>query len=180
MGFRKAASPAGSTEGGESLKTDKMAGALEMIKIRVSSCMCGFCHTVTGRVKGGRIIVKIDTPCEKFRELTCLEFPLRELPENQSELTLELERQTDCSFECTRECALDCTRGCLIPNAVLNALSIGKNLAKKKLAETEIVEVEIAGSELAGSELAEAEFTEMELVKIPFLELATYTTSEFQ
>jgi hypothetical protein len=132
VGFRKAASPAGSTEGGESLKTDKMAGALEMIKIRVSSCMCGFCHTVTGRVKGGRIIVKIDTPCEKFRELTCLEFPLRELPENQSELTLELERQTDCSFECTRECALDCTRGCLIPNAVLNAVSIGKNLAKKE------------------------------------------------
>jgi hypothetical protein len=147
-----------------------MAGALEMIKISVSSCMCGFCHTVTGRVKGGRIIIKIDTPCEKFRDLNCLEFPLQELPENQSELTLELERQTDCSLECTKECALDCTRGCLIPNAVLNAVSIGK-----KLAEAEIMEVEIPGSEFA-----EEEITEIELIKIPFLGVTTYTTSEFQ
>jgi|GEM_PF-1177816 len=146
-----------------------------MIKISVSSGMCGFSHTVTGRVKGGRIIIKIDTPCEKFRELACLEFPLQELPENQSELTLELERQTDCSLECTRECALDCTRGCLIPNAVLNAVSIGKKLAKKKLAE-----VEITGSELTESELAESELADMELIKIPFLEVTTYTTSEFQ
>jgi len=154
---------------------DQMAGALEMIKIRVSSCMCGFCHTVTGRVKGGRIIIKIDTPCEKFQELTCLEFPLQELPENQSELTLELERQTDCSLECTRECALDCTRGCLIPNAVLNAVSIGKKLAKKKLAEAEIEETVVTESELAEAELAGSE-----LIKIPFLGVTTYTTSEFQ
>ncbi|WP_440945688.1 DUF6951 family protein [Methanosarcina sp. T3] len=156
-----------------------------MIKISISSCMCGFSHKITGRVKGSRIIIKIDTPCEKFRELTYLDFPLQELPENRSELTLELERQTDCSLECTRECALDCTRGCLIPNAVLNAVSIGKKLAKKKLVEAEITGSEITGSELAESELAdmelaESELVDMELVKIPFLGVTTYTTSEFQ
>ncbi|AKB35370.1 hypothetical protein MSSAC_0780 [Methanosarcina siciliae C2J] len=151
-----------------------------MIKMRVSSCMCSFCHTVTGKVKGDRIIIKIDTPCEKFRNLTCLEFPLQELPENQSELILELERQTDCSFGCTRECALDCTRRCLIPDAVLNAVSIGKRLAKKKLAETEIMKVEITSSEFAEAEIAAEELAEIELIKIPFLGVTTYTTSEFQ
>lgn len=126
-----------------------------MTKISVSSCMCGFSHTIMGRVKGDKILIKIETPCEKFRELTCLEFPLQGPPENQSNLTLEMERQTDCSLECTRECAMDCTRGCLIPHAVFNICSIEKELAESELAETE-------------------------LVKIPFLEVTTRTASEFQ
>ncbi|KKG13671.1 hypothetical protein EO98_05555 [Methanosarcina sp. 2.H.T.1A.6] len=106
-----------------------------MIKINVSSCMCGFSHTIMGRVKGDRIIIKIDTPCEKFKELTYLEFPLQGLPDNQSNLTMEMERQTDCSLECTKECALDCTRGCLIPHAVFNICRI-----ERKLPETPILE----------------------------------------
>ena len=43
--------------------------------------MCGFSHTIMGRVEGDRIIIKIETPCEKFKELNCLEFPLQELPD---------------------------------------------------------------------------------------------------
>jgi hypothetical protein len=108
-----------------------------MTKISVSSFMCDFSHKIMGRVEGDRIIIKIETPCEKFRELTCLEFPLQELPENQSEITLELERQTGCSLECTRECALDCTRGCMIPNAVFNICSIEKELAEMPILESE-------------------------------------------
>jgi len=108
-----------------------------MTKISVSSCMCGFSHTIMGRVEGDKIIIKIETPCEKFRELTCLEFPIEEMPENHSNLALEMERQTDCSLECTRECALDCTRGCLIPHAVFNVCSIEKELAEMPILESE-------------------------------------------
>lgn len=98
-----------------------------MTKIRVSSCICGLSHNVMGKVEGDRIIIKIDTPCEKFRKLSCLEFPLQKLPENQSNLTQEMERQTNCSFECTRECALDFTRECLIPSAIFDVCSIEKD-----------------------------------------------------
>ncbi|MDD3246989.1 MAG: hypothetical protein PHF18_09100 [Methanosarcina sp.] len=108
-----------------------------MTKISVSSCMCGFSHTIMGRVEGDKIIIKIETPCEKFRELTCLEFPLEEMLENQSTLALEMERQTDCSLECTRECAMDCTRGCLIPHAVLNVCSMERELAEMPILESE-------------------------------------------
>lgn len=121
-----------------------------MTKIKVSSCICGFIHTIMGRGEGDKIIIKIETPCEKFRELSCLEFPLQGLPENQNDLTLELERQTDCSLECTRECALDCTGQCLIPSAVFDVCIIEKELAEARL------------------------------VKTPFLEVTEYTASEFQ
>lgn len=104
-----------------------------MTKINVSSCICDLNHTVMGRVEGNRIIIKIDTPCEKFRELNCLEFSLEELPDSQSDLTLEMEKQINRSFECTRECALDCTRKCLIPPTVFNVCSIENELTKKEL-----------------------------------------------
>lgn len=121
-----------------------------MRKISVSSRICGLIHTVMGRIEGDRIIIKIDTPCEKFREFTCLEFSLQELPDNLENVTLEMERQINCSFECTRECALDFTRKCLIPGAVLNVCSVEKELEEEKLVNT------------------------------PFHEVTEYTVSEFQ
>ena len=42
--------------------------------------MCGFSHTIMGRVEGDRIIIRIETPCEKFRELTCLNTLFRNCP----------------------------------------------------------------------------------------------------
>lgn len=102
-----------------------------MRKISVSSRICGLIHKVMGRIEGDRIIIEIDTPCEKFREFACLGFPLKELPENQESVTLEMERQINCSFECTRECAQDFTKKCLIPGAVLNVCSVEKELAEE-------------------------------------------------
>lgn len=107
-----------------------------MTKISVSSCVCDSNHTVTGRIKGSRIIVQIYTPCEKFRKSDCLEFPLYELPEDQSNLILKMEGQIGRSLNCTKECALDCTRQCLIPTTVFRLCSIEYELAKKELPES--------------------------------------------
>ncbi|RXA16485.1 hypothetical protein EQO05_14015 [Methanosarcina sp. MSH10X1] len=114
-----------------------------MTKISVSSRICGLSHTVTGRTEGDRIFIEIDSPCEKFREFTFLEFPLQELPDNQNNITLEMERQINCSFECTKECALDCTRKCLIPDAVFNVCSIENELSKKEHAEPKLLKVSL-------------------------------------
>ncbi len=126
-----------------------------MTKISVSSRICGSRHKITGKIEGDKIVIKIDTCCEKFKEQDSLEFPLHKLPENQRNIIQEMERQVKCSFECTRECALDCTRGCLIPPAVLNVCSIERRLVKK-----EIVKVE--------------------LIKAPLLDIAECTASELQ
>jgi hypothetical protein len=93
-----------------------------MTKIKVLSSVCGINHTIMGKVEGDRIIVEIDTPCEKFRDLSPLEFPLQELSDIQGKLTMKMSRKTECCFEC----ALDFTRSCLIPSAVFNVCSIEK------------------------------------------------------
>lgn len=125
-----------------------------MIKISVSSCICNSNHMITGRVEGDRIIIKIDTPCEKFRESGCLELPLYELPEDQNNLILEMEGQIGWSLNCTKECALDCTRQCLIPPAVLSVCNIESELAKKELAESALAETSLLeNTEYTSSEI---------------------------
>lgn len=124
-----------------------------MTKISVSSRVCGIKHTVTGRIEGSRIIIEIDTPCEKFREFACLEIPVQDLSDMERNiersLITEMERQIDCSLECTKECALDCTERCLIPSAVFDVFSIEKELVEARLVETAFLEsTEYTASEL--------------------------------
>jgi hypothetical protein len=120
-----------------------------MTKISVSSRICGTKHIIKGRVEGNRIIIEIDTPCEKFRDFACLEIPVQELSDSEINLTAEMEKQINCSLECTKECALDCTGQCLIPTAVLNVCCIEKELAEAKLIKTTFLEVaEFTASEL--------------------------------
>ncbi len=112
-----------------------------MTKISVSSRICGIEHTVKGRIEGSNIIIEIDTPCEKFREFTCLEIHVKELADIEKNLIAEMERQINCSFECTKECALDCTGQCLIPSAVFDVCRIEKGLAETKLVKTPFIEI---------------------------------------
>jgi len=99
-----------------------------MTRINVSSCICDLSHTIIGRVEGNGIIIKIITPCEKFKEFNFLEFPLEKLPNSQSDLIFEMEKQINHSFECTKECALDCTRKCLIPSTILDICIMGNDM----------------------------------------------------
>lgn len=101
-----------------------------MRRINVYPRICDFNHTITGSVEGNGIIVKIITPCEKFRELNFLEFSLHKLPNSENDLILEMERQINRSFECTKECALDFTRKCLIPPSILEICSTENKLVK--------------------------------------------------
>lgn len=111
-----------------------------MTKISVSSRICGIKHTVKGRVEGNKIIVEIDTPCEKFREFNSLEIPIQELSYIEKNLITEMERQINCSFECTKECALDCTEQCLIPSAVFSVCAAEKKLVEARFVKTPILE----------------------------------------
>lgn len=125
-----------------------------MTKISVSSCICNSNHVITGRIEGDRIIIKIDTPCEKFRKFDFLELPLCGLPEDQNNLILEMEGQIGWSLNCTKECALDCTRQCLIPPAVFSICNIESGLAEKEFAESARSETSLLeNTEYASSEI---------------------------
>lgn len=107
-----------------------------MVKVCVFSRICSVSHDVIGKIEGSRIVIKIDTPCEKFRKHFHLEFPLHKLPQSKCDIIQEMERQIKCSFECSKECALDCTEQCLIPPAVLEVCNMEKGLVKINYTKT--------------------------------------------
>jgi hypothetical protein len=112
-----------------------------MTEIKVYSRICGINHKVKGRIEGDKIIIEVETPCEKFREFAYLEIPVQALPDKEMNLITEMERQMNCSLECTRECALDCTGECLIPSAVFDICSIERELTESRLVKTPFLEV---------------------------------------
>lgn len=126
-----------------------------MTKMKVSSYICGITHTITGKVEGDRIIIEIDTPCEKFRDLSRLEFPLEEMCDTQDKLYLEMAKKTECNMEC----ALDCTQDCLIPPAVFNVCSIEKeNATATPFDSLRVISPEFEIPEFEGSEFENPEF----------------------
>ncbi len=137
-----------------------------MTKMKVSSYICGITHTIMGRVEGDKIIIEIDTPCEKFRDLSHLEFPLQEMYETQDKLALEMARKTECNMEC----ALDCTQDCLIPPAVFNICSIEKEHATA----TPFDSIRVIGSEFEIPEFESSEFEN------PEFESPEFENSEFE
>ncbi|MDD3042255.1 MAG: hypothetical protein PHV51_04480 [Methanosarcinaceae archaeon] len=90
-----------------------------MTKISISSKFCAHTHTVSGKVEWNKIIVKIDTSCEKFKGIPNLEFPIMEFSKTREKKIIELAkyRKTDCS------------RKCPIPYAILNVCNIEKGFA---------------------------------------------------
>ncbi len=131
-----------------------------MTEMKVSSYICGITHTIMGRVEGDRIIIEIDTPCERFRDLSHLEFPLQEMYDTQEKLSLEMARKTECNMEC----ALDCTQDCLIPPAVFNVCSIEKEHATA----TPFDNIRVISPEFEGSEFENPEFESSKLKNSEF------------
>jgi len=131
-----------------------------MTKMKVSSYICGITHTITGKVEGEKIIIEIDTPCEKFKDLSRLEFPLQDTYDTQDKLSLEMAKKTECNMEC----ALDCTQDCLIPPAVFNVWSIEKENAT----ETPFDSIRVIGPEFEMPEFDSSEFKSPEFISSEF------------
>ncbi|WP_445476337.1 DUF6951 family protein [Methanococcoides methylutens] len=94
-----------------------------MTKITVDSTICGFTHTITGHLKGDKVIIDIVTPCEKVKEFSHMEVPTMEIFGIDDNYVIRKAKDAKCSSTC------------LIPCAVLHMCSLEAGFMSKKLAE---------------------------------------------
>ncbi|AKB17769.1 MULTISPECIES: DUF6951 family protein [unclassified Methanosarcina] len=95
-----------------------------MTEITVNSTICDFTHKLRGCMKGGKIIVDIETPCEKIKKISHLEVPMMETMDIKDNYVMDKAKEAKCCSNC------------LVPCGVLNLCKlesgfIAKSLAKK-------------------------------------------------
>lgn len=95
-----------------------------MTEVTVNSRICDFTHKLHGSMKGDKIIIDIDTPCEKISKLSHLEVPMMETMDVKDNYVMDRAKEAKCCSNC------------LVPCAVLNLCKlesgfIAKSLAKK-------------------------------------------------
>ncbi len=99
-------------------KGDKLA------EFTVNSNVCGFVHKIRGNKEGKKIIIDIDTPCEKIKRISHMEVPMMDILDIKNNYVIDRAHEADCSANC------------LVPCAVLNlcrmeAGFLAKSLVKK-------------------------------------------------
>ncbi len=77
-----------------------------MTEVRVNSGICGFTHIVKGRKDGEKIIVDIDTPCEKIKKMSHMEVDMMDLFDIKDNLVMEKAKEARCTSTCLVPCAV--------------------------------------------------------------------------
>ena len=94
-----------------------------LTEITVNSTLCGFVHKIRGNKKGSKIIVDIETPCEKIQKLTHMEIPMMETMDIKDNYVTDRAKEAKCSANC------------LVPCAVLNLCKLESGFVAKSLAK---------------------------------------------
>lgn len=94
-----------------------------MTEVTVNSRICGFTHKIKGKMEGDKVIVDIDTPCEKVKEFSHLEVPMMDL----------FDIKDNCVMQNAKEA--DCTSICLVPCGVMHVCRIEAGLLSKTLVQ---------------------------------------------
>lgn len=77
-----------------------------MTEVKVNSRICGFTHIIKGRMDGQNIVVDIDTPCEKIKEMSHLEVPMMDLFDIKENTVMGKAREARCTSTCLVPCAV--------------------------------------------------------------------------
>ena len=94
-----------------------------LTEITVNSTICGFVHTIRGDKKGNKIIIDIETPCEKITKFSHMEIPMTEILDIKNNYVIDRAQEARCSSNC------------LIPCAVLNLCRLESGFLAKSLAK---------------------------------------------
>ncbi|MDK2891820.1 hypothetical protein [Methanohalophilus sp.] len=94
-----------------------------MTDLTVNSTICGFVHEIHGERKGDKIIINIDTPCEKIQQMSHLEVPMMEILDIKDNYVMEKAKEAKCSSNC------------LVPCGILNLCRIESGFLAKSLAK---------------------------------------------
>lgn len=92
--------------------------------VNVNSAICGFTHTITGRLDGKNIVIDIETPCAKIKTMSHMEIPMMETMDIKDNYVMDRAKEAQC------------TPGCIVPAGILHVCRfemgmISKTLAKK-------------------------------------------------
>lgn len=77
-----------------------------MTEVKVNSNICGFTHVVRGKKDGQKIIVDIDTPCEKIKKMSHLEVDIMDLFDIKDNIVMEKAKDARCTATCLVPCAV--------------------------------------------------------------------------
>lgn len=102
-----------------------------MTEVTVNSTLCGFVHTIHGSKKGNKIIVDIETPCEKIKKFSHMKIPMMEILDIKDNYVIDRAQEAGCSSNC------------LVPCAVLNLCRLeGGFLAESLVKKTDNLSIE--------------------------------------
>lgn len=110
-------------------------------EVKVNSRICDHIHSVRATKDGKKIIVEVDTSCEKIKQMSGLEVSKMELFDMKDSSIMERAKES-------KVCAT-----CIVPAAVMTACHIETGFISKNLAERAgSVSMEFKSEEEKGSE----------------------------
>ncbi|WP_319507666.1 DUF6951 family protein [Methanolobus sp. ZRKC5] len=91
--------------------------------VHVNSSICGFIHIVKGQLDGTNIIIDIETPCPKVKEMSHMDVPMME--------TLYIKD----NYVMDRAQEALCCPGCIVPTGVMHVCRLESGMIAKSLAK---------------------------------------------
>ena len=92
-----------------------------MTDVTVNSTICGFVHKIRGELKEDKIIIDIDTPCEKIQQMSHLEVPMMETFDIKDNYIMDISKE------------VKCCSNCLVPSGILHVCKIEAGFLAKSL-----------------------------------------------
>ncbi len=77
-----------------------------LAEFTVNSTVCDFVHKVRGVRDGKTIIVDIETPCEKIKNISHMEVPMMEILDIKNNYVIDRAHEAGCSANCLVPCAV--------------------------------------------------------------------------
>lgn len=94
-----------------------------MSEVTVNSTICDFVHKIRGIKQGNKIIIDIETPCEKIEKFSHMEIPIKEIMDIKDNYVMDRAQEAKCCSNC------------LVPCAVLNLCRLESGFLAKSLAK---------------------------------------------
>ncbi len=94
-----------------------------MTNVTVNSTVCGFVHHIHGVLDGDKIIIDIDSPCDKIQNMSHMEIPMMQILDIKDNYVIERAQKEKCSSNC------------LVPCGILNVCRIEAGFLAKSLAQ---------------------------------------------
>lgn len=107
---------------------------MEMV-VHVNSTICGFIHIIKGKLDGKNIIIDIETPCPKTKEMSHMDVPIMR--------TLDIKD----NYVMDRAQEAHCCPGCIVPTGILHICRLESGMLSKSLAkQVELMTIEFKES----------------------------------